>query len=196
MVERKPSYKEIHPYYLLGLVEFIVSIWTTASFGVYSYVCCMEFILFFSKFIFFQLSQHNLAKLIFAQWFAVLLLSNIEFLYIYLGLFWDFIFHSFGLFICQYLTLFIIDSVCVCVCVCVCEVASVRVQLFATLWTVVFQAPLSRAFSMTRILEWVAIPSSRGSPWPRDWTPVSYVYCIGRWVLYHWHHLENPIETS
>ena len=86
--------------------------------------------------------------------------------------------------------------VCVCVCVCVCEVASVRVQLFATLWTVVFQAPLSRAFSMTRILEWVAIPSSRGSPWPRDWTPVSYVYCIGRWVLYHWHHLENPIETS
>ena len=30
-----------------------------------------------------------------------------------------------------------------------------------------------------RILEWVAISSSRGSFWPRDWTHVSYVSCIG-----------------
>ena len=37
-----------------------------------------------------------------------------------------------------------------------------------------------------RILEWVAISSSRGSSWPRDWTQVSYVSCIGRWVLYRW----------
>lgn len=44
IVERKPSYREIHPYYLLGLVEFIVSIWTTALIEVYFYVCCMEFI--------------------------------------------------------------------------------------------------------------------------------------------------------
>ena len=35
-----------------------------------------------------------------------------------------------------------------------------------------------------RILEWVAMPSSRGSSWPRDWTWVSSVSCIGRWVLY------------
>ena len=34
-----------------------------------------------------------------------------------------------------------------------------------------------------RILEWVAISSSGGSPWPRDQTRVS---CIGRWILYHW----------
>ena len=34
-----------------------------------------------------------------------------------------------------------------------------------------------------RILEWVAISSSRGSSWPRDWTRVS---CIGRQMLYHW----------
>ena len=26
---------------------------------------------------------------------------------------------------------------------------------------------------------WVAMPSSRGSSWPRDWTCVSYVSCIG-----------------
>ena len=36
-----------------------------------------------------------------------------------------------------------------------------------------------------RILEWVAMPSSRRSSSPRDWTRVSYVSCIGRWVLYH-----------
>ena len=35
----------------------------------------------------------------------------------------------------------------------------------------------------TRILEWVAIPVSRGFSPPREWTWVS---CIGRRVLYHW----------
>ena len=40
-----------------------------------------------------------------------------------------------------------------------------------------------------RILEWVAMPSFWGSSQPRDWTYVSYVSCIGRWVLHHWHHL-------
>ena len=34
-----------------------------------------------------------------------------------------------------------------------------------------------------RILEWVAIPSSRGSSQPRDQTRISYVSCIGRWVF-------------
>ena len=33
-----------------------------------------------------------------------------------------------------------------------------------------------------RILEQVAMPSSRVSSWPRDWTHVS---CNGRWILYH-----------
>ena len=36
----------------------------------------------------------------------------------------------------------------------------------------------------TRILEWVAMPSSRGSSRSRDWTWVSYVSCTSRWVLY------------
>ena len=38
----------------------------------------------------------------------------------------------------------------------------------------------------TRILEWVAMPSSRGSSWHRDWTRVSSVSCTGRRVLYHY----------
>ena len=37
----------------------------------------------------------------------------------------------------------------------------------------------------TRILEWVAMPSSTGSSWPRDQTHVTYVSCIGRRILYH-----------
>ena len=36
-----------------------------------------------------------------------------------------------------------------------------------------------------RILEWVAMPSWRGSSPPRYWTCVSYVSCTDRWVLYH-----------
>ena len=36
-----------------------------------------------------------------------------------------------------------------------------------------------------RILEWVTMPTSRGSSRPRDWTHVSYVSCISRRVLYH-----------
>ena len=37
--------------------------------------------------------------------------------------------------------------------------------------------------SSARILEWIAISSSRGSSQLRDWT---FVSCIGRRVLYHW----------
>ena len=42
-----------------------------------------------------------------------------------------------------------------------------------------------------KILEWVAIAYYRGSSWPRDWTGISCVSCIGRWILYHQHHLGN-----
>ena len=38
------------------------------------------------------------------------------------------------------------------------------------------------------ILEWVAMPSSRGSSQPRICNCVSYVSCIGRKVPYPWHH--------
>ena len=57
-----------------------------------------------------------------------------------------------------------------------------HVQLFATPWTVACQAPLTMGILQARILEWVAISSSRRSSWPRDGTCVS---CVGRWILYH-----------
>ena len=40
--------------------------------------------------------------------------------------------------------------------------------------------------SQATILDWVAFSYSRGSSRPRDWTHVSWVSCIGRWILYHW----------
>ena len=54
----------------------------------------------------------------------------------------------------------------------------------ATLWT---SSPGSSVHGslQARILEWVAIPYSRGSSQPRDRAHVSCISCIGRCVLYH-----------
>ena len=46
-------------------------------------------------------------------------------------------------------------------------------------WTVAHQAPLSMGIFQARMLEWVALTSSRGPSWPRDWTHVSYVSLMG-----------------
>ena len=42
-------------------------------------------------------------------------------------------------------------------------------------WTIVHQAPLSMGILQARILEWVAMLSSRGSSQPRDRTQVSHI---------------------
>ena len=44
-----------------------------------------------------------------------------------------------------------------------------------------------------KILEWVAMPSSRDLP-HAGIKPLSHVSCIGRWVLYHQHHLGSSDE--
>ena len=43
-----------------------------------------------------------------------------------------------------------------------------------------------------RILEWGALPSSRGSSRPRDGSHTSYACHVGRWVLYLLSHLGSP----
>ena len=43
-----------------------------------------------------------------------------------------------------------------------------RVQLCVTPWTVARQAPLSMGILQGRVLQWVAMPSSRGSSQPRS----------------------------
>ena len=51
-------------------------------------------------------------------------------------------------------------------------------QSCSTLWDLIDCSPLgssAHGILWARILVWVAIPSSRGSSWPRDWTRVSCI---------------------
>ena len=65
-----------------------------------------------------------------------------------------------------------------------------RVWLFATPWTVTRQTLLSIGFSRQKYWSGLSCPSSGNLPNPGlAWTCVSYVSCIGRWVLYHQCHL-------
>ena len=57
------------------------------------------------------------------------------------------------------------------------------VQLFMTLWTCSPPGSSVHGILQARTLKWVAMPSSRRSSWPRDRTHISYLSCIGRWVL-------------
>ena len=43
-----------------------------------------------------------------------------------------------------------------------------HVRLFATPWTIARQAPVSMGILQARILEWIAMLSSRGSSQPKD----------------------------
>ena len=56
--------------------------------------------------------------------------------------------------------------------------------------------------SQARILEWVAISFSKESPWPRDWTPVSYIaggffyyWATGEACVYLYAHIYICIHT-
>jgi len=80
------------------------------------------------------------------------------------------------------------------VCVCVLGRFS-QVRLFATLWTIAYQAPLG--FTMQEY--W------NGLPFPPPWgmashlpnpgiEPMPHVSCIGRWALYHWCPWEALVE--
>ena len=83
--------------------------------------------------------------------------------------------------------------VCVCLCVYLCSLA----QLCLTLcdpWTIAYQALLSMEFSRQEYWsEWVAISSSSDLPDPgKGLHLISWVSCIGRWILYHWAPWEAP----
>ena len=42
------------------------------------------------------------------------------------------------------------------------------------------------------ILGWVAMSSSRVSSQPWSWAGVSYISCIGKWILHHWAKQRSP----
>ena len=84
-----------------------------------------------------------------------------------------------------------IELMCVCVCVCSHSVVSNPLR------TMDCNLPGSSVHEIfqARILEWVAIFSSRGSSWPRDPACISCISCIGRRILYQLCHLESPGVT-
>ena len=61
-------------------------------------------------------------------------------------------------------------------------------QSCLTLWDIEDCSPPGSSVHgilQARVLEWVALPSSRGSSWPRDWTRASCVSCTaGRFSTY------------
>ena len=72
------------------------------------------------------------------------------------------------------------DGTCVCVCVCVRMRALVVSDSLRShgLGSVALPGSSIHGILQARILEWVAISSSRRSSWPRDWTQVSRISCI------------------
>ena len=65
---------------------------------------------------------------------------------------------------------------------CVCYVCAKLLQLYPTLCDPMDCSPPGSSVHgilQARILEWVAMPSSRGSSQPRDQTHISYISCIG-----------------
>ena len=77
--------------------------------------------------------------------------------------------------------------------------ACVLAQLLSHVW--LFWDPMDcsppgssvQGIHQARILEWVAISSSRGSSWPRDRT---FISCLGRQILYHWATWEAPRQLD
>ena len=63
------------------------------------------------------------------------------------------------------------------------------VQLCNPMGCIAHHAPLLMGFSRQEYWSGLPCPLSGKFSWPRDWTCISYVSCIGRQVLCHYHHL-------
>ena len=109
--------------------------------------------------------------------------------YFHSGLFWQFCVPCISYYI--YFKIFVLvlwknimGNLIVCMCVCVC----VHTQSFLTLCNPMDCSPpgsTAHRIFQARILGQVTISYLRGSSQPKVWTHVSFVSCIGRWILYH-----------
>ena len=68
------------------------------------------------------------------------------------------------------------------------------VWLFGISGTVAHQAVLSMRSSQQEYWSELSFCPLGGSSWPRDWTHISCVSCIGRQILYHWASWEAPMH--
>ena len=70
------------------------------------------------------------------------------------------------------------------ICVRVCSVALYSLTLWDRMNCILPGFSVHGIFQ-ARIPEWVTISYSRGSSQSRDWTHISFISCIGRWILYY-----------
>ena len=84
------------------------------------------------------------------------------------------------------------SRVCVCVCVCVCVLVTQSCPTLCNPMDCSWPGSSVHGILQARIVEWVAMPSSRGSSQPGDRTQVSCT--AGR--LYHLSHQGSPMEVS
>ena len=67
----------------------------------------------------------------------------------------------------------------------VCTLSFSHVRLFCNPMDCSSPGSSVHGISQASILEWAAISYFRKSSWPWDWTHVSCISFIGRWILYH-----------
>ena len=67
------------------------------------------------------------------------------------------------------------------------------IQLCPTLWDCGPPGSSVHGILQARILEWVAMPSSRGSSWPRDWT---HIFCTADRICTVWVTRVVPVNES
>ena len=86
-----------------------------------------------------------------------------------------------------------ISCVCVCVCARVHTQSLSHVRLFATLWTIDHQAPLSLGFPRQEYWSGLPLPSpgNLSDAEIKLISPAS-ISCVGRQILYHLSHLRSP----
>ena len=90
----------------------------------------------------------------------------------------------------EFLPPFLLSALRLLACMRVCSVTPVMSDC-AYPWTIAHQAPLSMRFSRQEY--WSGFPCSpSGDLRDPGIKPISYISCIGRWVLYHSCHLETP----
>ena len=76
------------------------------------------------------------------------------------------------------------------------NISYVKEKVWVTQWCLTLCDPMDCTGSsvhgilQAKLLEWVAIPFSRESSQPRDWTHVS---CTCRWILYHLRYLGSLV---
>ena len=84
----------------------------------------------------------------------------------------------------RYQTFFLVLEILEFIGACVCDKSLLSCLTLCNPMDCSLPASSVHGILQARILEWVAMPSSRGSSLPRDRTHVSYVSCIGGQFFY------------